>query len=264
MSLDLDPFLDGWQRPRPGAIAARVVRGMDGGSLLQLRVDLGLLQMQPTGRPDGSRFRGHVSVIDAMRRDARARRELPADVGQEADRELQQFNYRRIAYAGLAECAFERGDGSGGCDALRRAIADIDQCLLIVRTIQETAGGVGRGHVALLPSLMFNRSKLLSRMCEAQGRFEESVEALDAGIGALDELLTRAGIDESLRQHDAGVRFLREAAKRLREKHGIDRTLRERLDDAIAREDFEDAARLRDELERRRTNDGGAGEGAGG
>jgi protein-arginine kinase activator protein McsA len=43
--------------------------------------------------------------------------------------------------------------------------------------------------------------------------------------------------------------------RRLREQHGITLTLKEQLDNAIEREDFEPAARLRDELRCRRQND---------
>ena len=52
MNLDLNTLIEGWNRA-PGEIAARIVRGMDGADLVQLRVDLGVLQMYPAGRPDG-------------------------------------------------------------------------------------------------------------------------------------------------------------------------------------------------------------------
>jgi protein-arginine kinase activator protein McsA len=52
-------------------------------------------------------------------------------------------------------------------------------------------------------------------------------------------------------EEDGMVQRLRELERSLREEHHIESTLRERLDDAVAREDYETAARLRDALRQR-------------
>ena len=49
MTLDLDELTAGWDCPA-GELRARVVHGQDGDELLQLRIDLGLMQMQVSGR----------------------------------------------------------------------------------------------------------------------------------------------------------------------------------------------------------------------
>ena len=49
-----------------------------------------------------------------------------------------------------------------------------------------------------------------------------------------------------------GPTYLGQMGQRLREQHGITLTLREQLDDAVEREDYEAAARLRDALRRSR------------
>ena len=51
---DIRPILQGWPY-RPGEITVRKIRGDDGREKIQMRVDLGLLQMEATGRPDGQR-----------------------------------------------------------------------------------------------------------------------------------------------------------------------------------------------------------------
>ena len=53
MSKDLGPILGDWPH-EPGQITVRKIRGTDGRVKIQLRVDLGLLQMEADGRPDGS------------------------------------------------------------------------------------------------------------------------------------------------------------------------------------------------------------------
>src|SRR5262249_31582940 len=54
MSLDLNSLLKDWPH-ESGAIKVRKVPGLDGREKLQLRIDLGLLQMEMDGRPDGQR-----------------------------------------------------------------------------------------------------------------------------------------------------------------------------------------------------------------
>jgi len=55
-SKDLLPLLKGWDY-EPGTINVRKINGMDGQPKLQMRLDLGLLQMELDGRPDGVKAR---------------------------------------------------------------------------------------------------------------------------------------------------------------------------------------------------------------
>src|SRR5438093_71165 len=54
MSLDLNTILKDWPHEN-GHVKVRKITGLDGREKLQLRVDLGVLQMEVTGRPDGQR-----------------------------------------------------------------------------------------------------------------------------------------------------------------------------------------------------------------
>jgi hypothetical protein len=78
-------------------------------------------------------------------------------------------------------------------------------------------------------------------------------EAIDALRDGIDRLTThqRTWWDE----HDPTespnpelVDRLRAFEKEIRKKFTVDKTLREQLDDAVAREDYEQAARLRDQI----------------
>src|SRR5580700_4870357 len=60
---DITPVLKGWDY-EPGTINVRKVTGLDGLPKLQMRLDLGLLQMEITGRPDGARPHGFESLLD--------------------------------------------------------------------------------------------------------------------------------------------------------------------------------------------------------
>lgn len=63
MSNDLSQILNEW-RFDPDAVLVRIVPGDDGRGKIQLRVDLGVLQMEMDGRPDGFRPEGFESWLD--------------------------------------------------------------------------------------------------------------------------------------------------------------------------------------------------------
>src|SRR5881296_1803723 len=62
MSLDLNTILKDWPHENR-AIKVRKILGLDGRQKLQLRIDLGVLQMELTGRPDGVRPQGCESLL---------------------------------------------------------------------------------------------------------------------------------------------------------------------------------------------------------
>lgn len=70
MNLDLDNLLENWPH-EPGQIKVRKVVGNDEREKLQLRIDLGLIQMEVNGRPDGRRPHGCESLLNWHQKRAR-------------------------------------------------------------------------------------------------------------------------------------------------------------------------------------------------
>ena len=63
MERDLSELLDEWPF-EPGKINVRLLRGRDGEPIIQVRLDLGILQMRTEGRPDGARPHGFDSLLE--------------------------------------------------------------------------------------------------------------------------------------------------------------------------------------------------------
>lgn len=61
--VDISSALTGWDY-QPGEVNVRLIRGDDGRRKIQLRLDLGLLQMETTGRPDGKKPHNCASELD--------------------------------------------------------------------------------------------------------------------------------------------------------------------------------------------------------
>src|SRR6184192_3454600 len=70
MNFDISHLLEQWEY-QPGQVVVRRFIGKDGTEKIQLRVDLGLLQMNAHGRPDGKRPFGHATLLEYYQ--ARAR-----------------------------------------------------------------------------------------------------------------------------------------------------------------------------------------------
>src|SRR5205085_7047912 len=63
MNFDISHLLDAWDY-QAGQIVVRKFKGKDGKEKIQLRVDLGILQMNAAGRPDGKQPFGHESLLE--------------------------------------------------------------------------------------------------------------------------------------------------------------------------------------------------------
>ncbi len=59
---DLRELLQSWSY-EPGRVNARRITGADDRQRLQVRIDLGVLQMEMEGRPDGQRPQDYESLL---------------------------------------------------------------------------------------------------------------------------------------------------------------------------------------------------------
>src|ERR1700726_4647370 len=67
---DIDNALRGWDY-KAGVIQARLVKARDGREVIQMRVDLGVLQIEQGSRPDGARPHGFPTYFAYLRDQAR-------------------------------------------------------------------------------------------------------------------------------------------------------------------------------------------------
>src|SRR5437879_5440481 len=108
MSLDLNTVLRDWPHEN-GKIKVRKIVGLDGREKLQLRIDLGVLQMEVTGRPDGQKPHGCESLLSYHQGRAREVEEkggtytLSVEDCAELQQEGLQFYHRYISLFQIAD-----------------------------------------------------------------------------------------------------------------------------------------------------------------
>lgn len=249
MTLDLDELTEGWDCPS-GELRARLAVGRDGTEVVQIRVDLGVMQMHFDGRPDGQRYHGLPSAREYVEHELRVGgQRLVAEDWRELQREMNQVNYRRLAYSALAEDALQANDSEATQRFILSALRDIETCLANLQLLDQH--GPRDEFIGLRPTLVFDQARLIAQLRVVEGQFEEAIEHAEAGAEALGQLLVELGYDEDMRNEDPGVCYLRDLGRQLRMEYGVAQTLRERLEEALENEDFEAAARIRDAMQRR-------------
>jgi hypothetical protein len=244
MGQDIDRALTGWEF-KPGVIQARLVTATDGRQVIQLRIDLGVLQMELKGRPDGLRPNGFLTYFDYLR-DISRRKGLESDDPftmteehcVEADREFVQFYHRRVAFLTMNQ--FER------------AIRDADHTLAFMDYVKEHAPNEEyvTAHEQYRPFVLFHRTAAQVESAVQREAFENAIDAIRDGLQRIKDVFQEYNQEDRYKR-DPLVRELRKKLKQLRRQHNVKLTLKEQLAKAVAKEDYETAARLRDEMKKR-------------
>lgn len=250
MGLDMQELLAEWDCP-DGEVGARMIVGRDGSEVLQLRIELGVLQMTLDGRPDGARYHGMANALEYIEHELKAGTSQPADEAwDELEREFSQYNYRRVALSSLVDQAVTTASGDSSRPYLMQALSDVEVCTRILDLLQRIRGDAGENGQHR-PTLAFNKARLTAQLHVMDRQFDEAIEEVSRGCECLEALLTDLGIEVEDRDQDPGLTYLRELEEQIRVEYDVKFTLRERLESAIDSEDFETAARLRDELRKR-------------
>ncbi|HEV3418428.1 MAG TPA: UvrB/UvrC motif-containing protein [Pirellulales bacterium] len=238
--LDIDRILQEWPF-QPGEVLARRVKAADGRQVLQMRVDMGVLQLETEGRPDGQHPGGAETYYEHLA--AEAIREgdtfqLSPEQCVEADREFVQFYHRRICWLALRE--------------YRRAARDADHSLAFMDFVRKFSGDEDWtvSHEQYRPFVMFHRVQAGALAELEENGPEAAIGEVNRGLDRFRELFAEY---EALDRFDTDelVSRLVELKESMRTHYQVGRTLDEQLADAVAAEEYELAAQLRDKLARR-------------
>jgi hypothetical protein len=242
-SRNIDAILRDWEY-EPGEVSARLVRGSDGREVLQMRVEMGVLQLEASNRPDGTRPSGADTYFDYLLGLAIHEGDkfvLNEEQCAEADREFVQFYQRRICWLALRE--------------FDRAVRDADHSLAFmdfVRTCSPSDEWTN-SHEQYRPFILFHRTQAAALSALERSGPEGAIEELNQGLQRIRQLYIDVEAEEQFDEDELVIR-LNQLRESLRDHYNIGRTLNEQLADAVATEQYELAAQLRDEIARRGQN----------
>lgn len=242
---DITPVLKGWDY-EPGTINVRKVTGLDGSAKLQMRLDLGLLQMEMTGRPDGVRPHGCESLLDYFEQqltDHRTR--YGSELGFHLDgaqcqllrEEAAMYYHRYLSLFVLEEFPGVVRDTARNLRVLDLCgkYADEEQDRLLLEQYR--------------PYITMMHSRARASIFFKDHKYADAMKAVEAGLASIKEFFVSFGQEQAFSRSNE-VRVLKRFAREIRRKlptDPLDR-LRRKLERAIKAENYEEAARLRDKI----------------
>ncbi len=246
MDFDISHLLENWEY-QPGQVVVRRFKGQDGKEKIQLRVDLGLLQMNAEGRPDGKRPYGYVSLYEYYQ--ARLYKYLASHGGSDEGFKLKAEDCSKLQLEALQYhhryiCLLQLEDHAG-------VIRDAERNLAVFDFVEKHAESE-----ELSWALRQFQPQLLMILIRARGS-----QALQADDYTLAIRLVEEGLEQIRNFYrengsgDAGdqsgeLAALEDWLTEIRSKRPLSR--RERLEraltEAVKNENYEKAAQVRDEL----------------
>ena len=246
MDFDISNLLEQWDY-EPGQVVVRRFKTRNGTEKIQLRVDLGLLQMNAEGRPDGKRPFGHPSLLEYFQ--ARLHKHLADHGGNDEGFELSpeecsKLQLEALQYHHRYICLLELEDYAG-------VVRDAERNLAVF-------GFVGQ-HAAsddLAWSLRQFEPQLRMILTRAKGAqalqnddFSLAVQLIEDGIDKIRAFFNETSHPETAEQ-STEILSLQDWLEDIRSKRPLSR--RERLEraltEAVRDENYEKAAQVRDEL----------------
>lgn len=235
----IDHILEDWEFDPLGSNVREIMVGER--HVLQMRIDMGLLQLETEGRPDGSRPHEMNSFLEYLTSLANENAELVLDDDQciEVDREFVQFYHRRVCWLQLKhfDLAVKDADHTLGLMDLCKVHSPSEQWTL--------------SHEQYRPFVLYHRTQAaaLDKLHGDNGP-ELAIEEVNRGLNSMRELFVAYEAEDQYAQ-DELVQRLDEFRENLRDRYEVGKTLKERLADAISEEQYELAAELRDRLSKR-------------
>jgi hypothetical protein len=242
MDLDLNTLLKDWPH-EPGAIKVRKIVGLDGREKLQLRIDLGVLQMEMTGRPDGARPHGCESLLAYHQQ--RARRavqrgenyELTPEQCAELQQEGIQYYHRYLSLFQINDFAGVVRDTQRNLDLFDFVIAHTDR--------EELSWSLQQ----FRPYVLMMNTRAKASILLGEGKFAEAMREIQRGRDMIADFFQRSNFPE-LAAKSSEIAFLDEWLEEVRAKRPLSKLeiMQREMETAIASELYERAAELRDAI----------------
>ncbi len=253
-SRDLTHILREWPY-ESGQINVRLIEGEDGEPKVQMRLDLGLLQMEAWGRPDGTRPEGYESLLEYYEADLEEANYEAAEDGDDAlgpaepdftltpedcrklREEAVQYYHRYIALLILGQ--------------FMGVVRDTSRNLRMINLCADFADSEEDRNILeqFRPYITMMRARAVASQMIADEEPKAALFLIDRGLQDLKAVYEEQDRAEEFNDaHEAQI--LRGMRDELRKKLPASQRaeLKQRLEEAIRNENYELAAILRDEL----------------
>jgi len=247
MTKDITDILEGWEY-KPKEISVRKVIGKDGKEKIQLRLDLGLLQMEIDGRPDGKKPYGYESLLEyykSLLKNHIKKYGTEENFILDSD-ECLKLHHEAIQYYHRYLCFFQYED-------FKKAERDTKRNIEVFDFVEKYA--LNEEDVLLFEQyrpyvIMMNTRAKCSLVLEKKD-YEKALKIIRMGIKTIENIYIENG-EEKLIDTCREIKFLNQYYKSIKETRpvALKQKLERELKKSIEIQDYERAAKLRDELKK--------------
>jgi hypothetical protein len=254
MSMDLNDLLRDWPH-QPGQLQVRKITGRDGRQKIQLRIDMGLLQMEASGRPDGQRPDGAESLLELYQVRA-GETEAGGDTYELSMDELGELQAEGIQYYHRYVAMYQLEDWRAVVRDTRR---NLEMFNFVVKYApnEDAAWSVQQFRPYVL--MMHTRAKAYLALSKED--HDSAIAQVEKGIEKIERFL-RDHQQSDVAEENPEVTVLREWLTELRKKQPPTKPpapvrpvpmsplerLRGEMEQAVKAEQYERAAELRDAI----------------
>lgn len=251
MDFDISHLLEKWDY-QPGQVVVRRFKAKDGREKIQLRVDLGLLQMNADGRPDGKRPFGQPSLFDhylgrlskhkLAHENSDEGFKLNAEDCAKLQLEALQYHHRYI-------CLLQLEDYDGVLQDAERNFA-VFQFVGRYAESEDLAWSLQQ----FQPQLLMILTRARASQALKSDDYPVAIKQVEEGLEQIRTFYREHSQSEAAEQ-SGEVQSLGEWLEEIRSKRPL--STRERLEralhDAVQAENYEKAAKVRDALRNLKT-----------
>jgi hypothetical protein len=251
MDYDISHLLDQWEY-QPGQVVVRRFKGKDGRDRIQLRVDLGLLQMFAEGRPDGRRPFGQPSLYEHHQ--ARLYKYVAAHNGSDEGFRLKpeevaklqleavQFHHRYICLLQLEDYA--------------AVVRDAERNLAVFEFVNKHADSedLAWSLQQFQPQLLMILTRARAAQALQTQDYTLAIQLVEEGLEKIRSFFRESGRAD-IADQTGEVLSLENWLEEIKAKRPLSKRekLERALNDAVNKEDYERAAKVRDELKNLKT-----------
>lgn len=243
MNPDISEAMGGWNF-EPGAITVRKIIGEDGRPKVQMRLELGLIQMEMTGRPDGSRPHERESYLHFYKEkfqkhwrkhETEKGFSLSTEAAEQLRIEALHYYYRYLSLFHLNEFEQVAKDTARNLEVaeLLKRFAQNDEDRFSVEQYR--------------PYILMMNSQARARLAMQKGALADALGIVRTGIRNIRKFLEES-LQEVEEREGKEIGLLEQLEKEIIARlpaNSLEK-LKVELEEAVAKEEFEKASSLRD------------------
>jgi tetratricopeptide (TPR) repeat protein len=225
----------------------RRLKGKDGVEKIQLRVDLGILQMNAEGRPDGKRPSGHGSLLELFQH--QLKKHLAANDDSDNgfvlnDEDCGRLQLEILQYHHRYLCLLQLQDFEGASRDARHNLAVFEFAERYAES-DELAWSLKQ----FQPHVLMVLARARASQALADGNYDMAISRVEEGLSRLRNFY-QSHAKPDMEEHSGEIRSLEVWLEKIRTDRPLTsrELLKKALDEAVEKEDYEKAAEMRDAL----------------